>query len=184
MPQACTVHCCALKGRTGQGRLLLGLDSRSSQWHYDASLWKNTELCSVVVLSFFILSPFSWMLCVSMESAHSLFVQPGRQTGKQLKSLQRGLDWLCIRQELWHRRSRKFGPRGNPALRKMKRRVKRMKYVWRLYLSQPLVLYAAAAALYYSSILADDWYLGLTDNTVQCIRPNRSGDGCLSQFLS
>lgn len=83
---------------------------------------------------------------VSMESTHSLYMQAARQTGRQLKFLRRGLDWLFIRQELWHHQSRKSGPRGNLALRKMKRRVKRMKYAWRLYLSQLPLLYAAAAA--------------------------------------
>lgn len=40
-------------------------------------------------------------------------MEPARQTGKQLKFLQRGSDPLFIRRDLWHERSRKFSPRGS-----------------------------------------------------------------------
>lgn len=100
---------------------------------------------------------------VSMESAHSLYMQPAMQTGKQLQSLQRGSDWLFIRQELWHHPNRKFCPRGTLAQRKMKQRMKPMKYAWRIYPSQLLLLNA-----WLPVELGQSSFWGIMDGCVCC----------------
>lgn len=142
------------------------------------------RLCLVVVFLF----PRCTHGCyasVSMESAHSLYMYPARQTGKQLKFLQRGFHWLFIREELWHRQSRKFGPQGSPALRKIKPTMKLMKYTWRLYLSQLLLLYAwwiQCRAVFWEIMDGCDCFELAEFN--MGMGPNRSGCGCSYLIVS
>lgn len=86
-------------------------------------------------------------LAVLMDSMQVfLWNPPTRCTCSQAGRQERGWSFsnvaLFIRQELWHHQSRKSGPRGSLALRKMKQRMKQMKYAWTPQLTELLLLYA------------------------------------------